>query len=125
MFCLLLKKMTASFCRSLRVMRIFWEKKGKIIIFSHNILLNEFSQHMSLDMKLQIRKKKKKKRTTTKNKKQKNKNNKKKKKKKKKKTLNPLTFAEREILLGFSEKITSEFENRLLHHLWLKACAFS
>ena len=41
--------MTATFCRSLEVMRIIGRKKGKIIIFSHKIFLNAFSQYISVE----------------------------------------------------------------------------
>ena len=47
---MLIKNMTATFCRSLEAMCIFGRKKGQRIIFSHNIFLNEFSQHISADM---------------------------------------------------------------------------
>ena len=47
-FFLLIKSITAEFCRSLEAMRNFGEKNGKIIIFSNNIFLNEFS-HISID----------------------------------------------------------------------------
>ena len=41
---------TATFCCSLEVMHIFGRNKGKIIIVSHKIFLNEFFQHISVDM---------------------------------------------------------------------------
>ena len=49
LFCLLTKKYDYSVLSLFGSHAYIWEKKDKIIIFSHKIFINEFPQHISVE----------------------------------------------------------------------------